>query len=258
MSLLVRRRYSACAATAAAPLLAFVHPTAQVDPSVSLAPYVVVEAHAVVRANCKIGAGAVVGESVIVGQDSSIGSHVTLANCTVGKRAVIHAGARIGQDGFGFLLNEAGGDHAKKPQTLMVEIHDDVEIGYDFNPSRRLMCSSANCTIDRGSWRNTIIGAGTKMDNLIQIGHNVHVGRGCIFCAQTGIAGSTTIGNHVVIGGQVGVAQHLTIGDNVRIAAKSGVMHNIPAQSTFGGVPAVPIMQYRRAAAFLRDAGLKK
>ncbi|OQR99555.1 UDP-3-O-,3-hydroxymyristoyl glucosamine N-acyltransferase [Thraustotheca clavata] len=216
-----------------------VHPSAKVHASAVLAPFAVVEANAVIEANCRVGAGSVVGEGVLVHEDTIIGSNVTLLNCQIGKRNVIHGGVRIGQDGFGFQL-DASGSHAKKPQQLRVEIHDDVEIG-------------ANTTIDRGSWRHTVIGKGCKLDNLIQIGHNVHIGPGCVFAAQTGIAGSTTIGKNVHIGGQVGIAQHLTIGDNVRIAAKSGVMHDLSSNSTFGGLPAVPIMEYRRQLTHLRQ-----
>ncbi|ETW08906.1 UDP-3-O-[3-hydroxymyristoyl] glucosamine N-acyltransferase, variant [Aphanomyces invadans] len=168
---MLRRLYSTAVAQV------FVHPSAKVDASATLSPFAVVEANAIVHANCKVGCGTVVGEGVVVGPDSHIGSHVTLANCTVGKRTVIHTGTRIGQDGFGFMLNDTG-DHGKKPQELAVEIHDDVEIG-------------ANCTIDRGSWRNTVVGSGTKMDNLIQIGHNVQIGQGCVLAAQTGIGGAS-------------------------------------------------------------------
>ncbi|ETV89040.1 UDP-3-O-[3-hydroxymyristoyl] glucosamine N-acyltransferase, variant 2 [Aphanomyces astaci] len=180
----MRRRFSKAVAQV------FVHPSAKVDASATLSPFAVVEANAIIHANCIVGPGTVVGERVVLGENSNIGSHVTLTNCIVGKRTVIHAGARIGQDGFGFLLNDTG-EHAKKPQTLLVEIHDDVEIGshsillQGFAHAKR----RANTTIDRGSWRNTIIGVGTKMDNLIQIGHNVHIGQGCVLAAQTGIAG---------------------------------------------------------------------
>ncbi|OQR91764.1 UDP-3-O- 3-hydroxymyristoyl glucosamine N-acyltransferase [Achlya hypogyna] len=220
-----------------------VHPTAKVHATAVLSPFTVVEANAVIEANCHIGAGAVVGKGVVIDADTTIGTNATLLNCHIGKRNVIHAGVRIGQDGFGFQL-DASGNHAKKPQELRVEIHDDVEIG-------------ANCTIDRGSWRHTVIGKGCKLDNLVSAGVRFKIGPGSVFAAQTGIAGSTTIGANVHVGGQVGIAQHLTIGDNVRIAAKSGVMHNLPAHGTFGGVPAVPIMEFRRQMNHLRQAGLK-
>uniref|UniRef100_M4BPV3 UDP-3-O-[3-hydroxymyristoyl] glucosamine N-acyltransferase non-repeat region domain-containing protein n=1 Tax=Hyaloperonospora arabidopsidis (strain Emoy2) TaxID=559515 RepID=M4BPV3_HYAAE len=139
------------------------------------------------------------------------------------------------------MLNDHG-VHEKKLQALSVEVHDCVEIG-------------ANCTIDRGSWRNTVIGKHCKLDNLIQIGHNVQLGTGCVIAAQTGIAGSTTLGNNVYIGGQAGVLQHLNIGDNVRIAAKSGVMNHLEPNATYGGSPAVPIMEYRRQMIQLKRLG---
>ncbi|EQC40835.1 UDP-3-O-[3-hydroxymyristoyl] glucosamine N-acyltransferase [Saprolegnia diclina VS20] len=222
-----------------------IHPTAKVHVTAVLAPFTVVGAHAVIEANCSIGPGTVVGDNVVVESDTTIGASATLLNCNIGKRNVIHGGVRIGQDGFGFELDATGaGHHTKKPQELRVEIHDDVEIG-------------ANCTIDRGSWRNTIIGRGCKLDNLIQIAHNVQIGPGSVFAAQVGIAGSTTIGKNVVAGGQVGIAQHLTIGDNVRIAGKSGVMHNLSGNAAYGGVPAVPIMEFRRQMSHIRDMGRK-
>ncbi|GLE11764.1 hypothetical protein PINS_up024403 [Pythium insidiosum] len=148
---------------------------------------------------CRIEPFVSIGEGVEIGDDTTIASHVTLQNCRIGSRVVLHPGVRVGQDGFGFHLAPSG-EHAKKPQELLVEIHDDAEIG-------------ANCAIDRGSWRNTVIGRGCKLDNLVQIGHNVQLGAGCVIAAQSGIAGSTTLGKNVHMGGQVGIAQHLQIGD---------------------------------------------
>ncbi|KAG7386639.1 hypothetical protein PHYPSEUDO_015423 [Phytophthora pseudosyringae] len=206
-------------------------------------PNTVIHPSAKIGEGCSIGAFTTVGEGVVIGDDSAVGANVTLQNCTIGSKVVVHPGVRIGQDGFGFML-DVSGEHAKKPQELRVEIHDHVEIG-------------ANCAIDRGSWRNTVIGKGCKLDNLIQIGHNVQLGTGCVIAAQTGIAGSTTLSNNVHIGGQVGVAQHLKIGDNVRIAAKSGVMNHLESNATYGGSPAVPIMEYRRQMAHLRRLGKK-
>lgn len=143
----------------------------------------------------------------------------------------------ICQDGFGFQPDERG--HAKKPQELRVVIGDDVEIG-------------ANTTIDRGSWRNTEIKSGCKLDNLIQIGHNVILGKGCLIAAQTGVAGSTTVGDFVMIGGQVGIAQHLTVGNRVKIAAKSGVINDLKENLTYGGYPAVEIKDFHRQTLMLR------
>ncbi|TDH69332.1 hypothetical protein CCR75_002862 [Bremia lactucae] len=188
-----------------------------------------------IGSGCHIGALSYIGEDVIIGDNTVISANVTLQNVTIGNNVVVHPGARIGQDGFGFMLH-SNGEHAKKPQQLRVEVHDYVEIG----------------------WRDTVIGQNCKLDNLIQIGHNVQLGTGCVIAAQTGIAGSTMLGNNVHIGGQVGVAQHLQIGDNVRIAAKSGVMHHLESNATYGGSPAVPIMEYRRQMAFFRQQGHKK
>ena len=122
---------------------------------------------------------------------------------------------------------------------MRVEIGNDVEIG-------------SNTTIDRGSWRNTVIKSNTKLDNLIQVGHNVIIGKGCLICAQSGIAGSTTIGDGVLIGGQVGIAQHLKIGDHVKIAAKSGVMHDLEPGKSYGGYPAVEVYTFHRQTLFLK------
>ncbi|KAJ0410576.1 hypothetical protein ATCC90586_007409 [Pythium insidiosum] len=206
-------------------------------------PFVYVHPSAKIGARCRIEPFVSIGEDVEIGDDTAIASHVTLQNCRIGSRVVLHPGVRVGQDGFGFQLASSG-EHSKKPQELLVEIHDDAEIG-------------ANCTIDRGSWRNTVIGRGCKLDNLVQIGHNVQLGAGCVIAAQSGIAGSTTLGKNVHMGGQVGIAQHLQIGDNVRIAAKSGVMSNLESNKTYGGTPAVPIMEYRRRMVFLREIGKK-
>jgi UDP-3-O-[3-hydroxymyristoyl] glucosamine N-acyltransferase len=151
------------------------------------------------------------------------------------------------QDGFGFVVDKEVGsaNHVKKPQELRATIGDDVEIG-------------ANTTIDRGSWRNTAIHSGCKLDNLIQIGHNVVLGKGCLMAAQSGIAGSTTVGEKVMIGGQVGIAQHLSIGDNVRIAAKSGVMNDLARNCTYGGYPATEILNFHRQTLFLRNQSGKE
>ena len=172
-------------------------------------------------ANTVIHRSAVVSNDVVLGEDCVIGANAVIQNAVLGDRVVVHPGACIGQDGFGFHIGEENQGHAKKPQSLLVIIGSDVEIG-------------ANCTIDRGSWRHTEIGQGTKIDNLVQVGHNVKIGSHCLVAAQTGIAGSTVIGDRCLIGGQVGIAQHLSIGSGVQIAAKSGVMSDLEAHKKYG------------------------
>jgi len=216
--------------------------TARVDPSARVGAGCRIEAGAVVGANadigdrCRIGAYAVIGDGVVLGDGSSVGPGASLVCCLVGQGAVIHAGARIGQDGFGFAPRAEG--HLKVPQLGRVIIEDDVEIG-------------ANTTIDRGAGPDTVIGAGSKIDNLVQIGHNVRIGRGCIVVAQVGISGSTTIGDFVMMGGQVGLSGHLTIGDGARVGAQSGVMRDVEPGETVFGYPAMRAKQYWRQIAAL-------
>lgn len=206
-----------------------VHPTAVVDPTARL------DADACVEALCVIGPGAVIGRGVWigphcvigagvpVGADSRLVSQVTLyPGAEVGARVLLHAGVRIGSDGFGFVFRD--GAHQKIPHVGRCVIGDDVEIG-------------ANSTIDRGSIDATEIGAGTKIDNLVHVGHNVRVGRLCLFAAGVGIAGSSRIEDGVMLAGQVGVAGHLTIGARAIITAQSGVLKSVPAGETWGGFP---------------------
>jgi UDP-3-O-[3-hydroxymyristoyl] glucosamine N-acyltransferase len=185
-----------------------------------------------------IGPSAVLGPDVRIGRDCAIGANTTIVHALIGDRVIIHPGCAIGQDGFGFARGPRGAH--KIPQLGRVIIQDDVEIG-------------ANSTIDRGAIRDTVIGEGTKIDNLVQIAHNVSIGRHCLLAALVGISGSATLEDGVIMGGQVGVADHLTIGTGVMIAAQSGVMHNIPAGERWGGSPARPGRQWLREVATLEQ-----
>ncbi|HVI53021.1 MAG TPA: UDP-3-O-(3-hydroxymyristoyl)glucosamine N-acyltransferase [Candidatus Sulfotelmatobacter sp.] len=224
-------------------------PTAFVDPSAVLAEGVQVDPGAYVGANAEIGAGcrigpnAVVGEGVVLGQNCVIGACASVSHAVLGNRVNIYPGARVGQDGFGFAMGPMG--HLKVPQLGRVVIYDDVEIG-------------ANATIDRGAGPDTVIGAGSKIDNLVQIGHNVQLGRGCVIVAQVGISGSTKMDDFVAAGGQAGITGHLHIGAGARIAAQSGVMRDIEAGGTVGGSPAVPMTDWLRQSAVLGQMARKK
>jgi UDP-3-O-[3-hydroxymyristoyl] glucosamine N-acyltransferase len=205
---------------------AHVHPTARLGPGVSVGPFAVVGEGTEIGANCALHAGAVVGRYCKLGQDVTLHPHAVLYDdCVIGNRVTIHANAVIGADGFGYRTQE--GRHVKVPQLGWVEIEDDVEIG---------ACS----TVDRGTFGATRIGSGTKLDNLVMIGHNCQIGRHNLLCSQVGIAGSSSTGDYVVMAGQVGVADHVNIGDRVTILAKSGVPGNIPSDSQVLGYPATP------------------
>ena len=213
---------------------AAIHPDARLEAGVVVDPGAVIGPRASVGSGTTIGANAVIGADVRIGRDSSIGAGAAVLNALVGDRVILHPGARIGQDGFGFAMGPKG--HLKVPQIGRVIIQNDVEVG-------------ANSTVDRGAIRDTIIGEGTKIDNLVQIGHNVTIGRHCVIVAQVGISGSTEIGDYVVIGGQVGVAGHLKIGTGAQIAGQSGVMRDIPPGERQAGWPAMPAREwYRRLA----------
>lgn len=186
--------------------------------------FVTVEAEAEIGAGTKIGPNVTIGAGSRIGRDCRIGAQVVLAPGTVlGDRVVIHAGTIIGADGYGFYQKD--GRHHKIPQVGIVRIEDDVEIG-------------ANVTIDRATLGETVIGTGTKIDNLVQIGHNVRIGKHCLLISQVGIAGSSELGDYVTLAGQVGVAGHLKIGDRVLAAGKSGITKDIPADSKISGFPA--------------------
>jgi len=218
-----------------------IHPTARIEDGVTIEPGAVIGAGAEIGRGTRVAANAVIGSRVTVGRNCFIGPGSRLIHCLIGDRVIIHPGARLGQDGFGFA--RGGRRWLKTPQLGRVIVQDDVEIG-------------ANSTIDRGATRDTIIGEGSKIDNLVQIGHNVVLGRFCVIAAQTGIAGSSEIGDFVLLGGQSAIAGHLRIGAGAAIAAKSGVMRDIPAGARVGGAPARPIRRFLRAAALIdRMAG---
>jgi len=216
---------------------AFVHPTARMEDGVTIDPGAVVGPGAQIGTGTVIGPGAVIGPNVRIGRACVIGPSATITHALLGDRVVLHPGVRIGQDGFGYL---AGRNHQKIPQVGRVIIQDDVEIG-------------ANTTIDRGGIRDTVIGEGSKIDNLVQIGHNVQIGRHCILVSLTGVSGSCTIGDYAVLGGQVGLSDHVTVGEGAQIAAQSGVMEPVPPGARWGGAPAIPIRDYFRATAAFRE-----
>ena len=217
------------------------HPTAvlgrnvQLGREVSIGPHAVIGDEVVIGPETVIGAGAQIGRGAVLGEGVRLYPNVVLYDgVQVGDGSIIHGGAVIGSDGFGFVTTDEG--HTKMPQVGAIVIGNQVEIG-------------ANSTIDRGTIGNTVIGDGTKIDNLVHIAHNVKVGRGCLFAGEVGIAGSTTIGDFVTLAGQVGVVDHVTIGDRVVVASKSAVMQSVPAGQFVAGVPAGDRRQWLRQTA---------
>lgn len=262
-ALLVGRRYAELAAVqlvvadparALAELLDFcypeprprpgVHATAvlgagvEIDGSAHVGPFAVIGAGSRVGARAVVHAHVVIGEACEIGADAVLQPHVVLyRRVRVGAGTVVHAGAVLGADGFGYASHEGG--HTKIPQVGDVDIGREVEIG-------------ALSAVDRALLGSTRVGDGTKVDNLVQVGHNVRIGRGAILCGQAGIAGSARLGDGVVLGGQAGVAGHLTVGDGVRVASKSAVYETVAAGETMAGIPAVPIAGWRRQQALVR------
>lgn len=211
---------------------AIVPASAAVDPTAHVGPYCVLGENVRVGPRSVLQAGVYLGASSQVGEEVNLFPNVTIYSRTeIGDRVRIHSGSVIGADGFGYVPD--GGMHRKIPQIGNVIIREDVEIG-------------ANVTVDRGALGPTIIGKGTKIDNLVQIGHNVTFGEHCLVVSQAGIAGSTKLGSYVVLGGQVGLAGHLKIGDRVTVAAQSGVMHDIPDGQKWIWTPAQPDRQAKR------------
>ncbi|HUQ88638.1 MAG TPA: UDP-3-O-(3-hydroxymyristoyl)glucosamine N-acyltransferase [Vicinamibacterales bacterium] len=227
------------------PPAAGVHSLSSVAADATVDPSATVSAFAVIGSGAKIGARTIVHPHVVIGDGTTIGpdcilhGHVSIRErCTIGARVIIQNGAVIGSDGYGF-AQRADGSHEKIPQTAPVVIEDDVEIG-------------ANTTIDRPAVGETRIKAGTKIDNLVQIGHGVVLGKNVLLAAQVGIAGSTVLGDNVVFGGQVGVSGHLTIGDRARAVGQSGITNSVEADAFVSGYPAIDNSEWRRSAAVFR------
>jgi UDP-3-O-[3-hydroxymyristoyl] glucosamine N-acyltransferase len=218
-----------------------VHPTAvveegaEVGEGASVGPYAVIGAGSRIGPRARIGAHVVVGRGCEVGADTVLHAHVTLYDgVTTGERCVVHSGARLGADGFGFVFE--GGQHRKVPQVGGCRLGDDVEIG-------------ANSTVDRGSIGDTVVGRGTKIDNLVHVGHNCRLGQHVIVVAQVGVSGSTRVGDGAVLAGQAGIGGHLTIGAGARVGAQAGVTADVPAGQTVSGYPARPHREALRVQA---------
>jgi len=228
-----------------------ISPKAMISEGAIIEDGAIIEAGAVIGVGASIGRGTIIGPNAVVGagcsigRDGYVGPNASLQYAIVGDRVIIHPGAQIGQDGFGFLLGPNGFE--KNPQIGRVIIQDDVEIG-------------ANTSVDRGALSDTIIGEGTKIDNLVQIGHNVHIGRRCVIAGHCGLSGSVTLGEYVMLGGQVGIADHIKVGDRAQLAASSGVMDDVPAGERWAGSPAKPMRQAFREIAALRSLvdGMRK
>jgi UDP-3-O-[3-hydroxymyristoyl] glucosamine N-acyltransferase len=216
---------------------AVVAASAHIDPTAEVGPLAVIGENVTIGPRGRIGALVVIGDSVAIGRDVRIGPHASVSHALIGDRVYIYPGARIGQEGFGFAVTSDG--FHTVPQLGRVVIEDDVEIG-------------ANTTVDRGALEDTVIGAGTRIDNLVQIAHNVRIGRACIIVSHVGISGSTVLEDQVVLAGQAGVAGHLRIGTGARIGAQAGVMHDVPPRSEFVGSPAQPARNFFKEVAILR------
>jgi len=220
---------------------AVIHPDALIGEGTEIGPMAVIEAGAQIGRDCMIGPFALVGAEVVVGDGCTLHNHCSVHHAVLGKGVVLHAGARIGQEGFGFAM-DAQGRFVTAPQLGSVILGDGVEVG-------------ANSCVDRGSLGDTVLGPGTRLDNLVQVGHNVRTGRGCVLVAQVGISGSTNLGDYVSLGGQAGVSGHLHIGSKARIAAQAGVIKNVPPGFEMMGSPATPKLDAMRATLALQRLG---
>jgi UDP-3-O-[3-hydroxymyristoyl] glucosamine N-acyltransferase len=218
---------------------AVVHESAQIGAQVTICPHAVIDENVIIGSHTFICAGVYIGPDSVIGEECIIHAHVVIREqCAIGNRVVIQPGAVIGSCGFGYTTDKQG-KHTKLNQVGNVIIEDDVEIG-------------ANTTIDRARFKSTIVEQGSKIDNLVQLGHAAHIGSHNIIVAQTGIAGSTSTGKHVVLAGHVAVAGHLHLEDGVMVAGKSGVTKSL-STGKYGGFPAVPLNEYNRNAVFLRN-----
>lgn len=218
--------------------LASIAASAKIGSGVRIAPFASIGENSVIGERVTIFEGSVVGAGAVVGDDTTINSNVSIYHrCTIGKRCILHAGVVVGSDGFGFA--SSGGVHHKIPQIGTVRIEDDVEIG-------------AGTTIDRAALGETVIGAGTKIDNLVQIGHNVKIGKRCLIVSQVGISGSTEIGDDCVFGGQAGTYGHIRIGSRVMLSARGVLTKDWAGPATLGGYPAEPLREHMKTEALLR------
>lgn len=220
-----------------------VHPSAQIDPTAIIEPGAIVGAGAEVGAGTVISGTAFIGENCAIGCECYIGPGASIIFSLIGDRVLIHPGVRLGQDGFGFAMGLPS--HEKIPQLGRVIVQDDVEIG-------------ANSAVDRGASPDTVIGAGTKIDNLVQIGHNAHIGAGCILVAQGGISGSTHIEDYVAMGARATAIGHITIGSGAQIAARSSVVKDVEPGARMGGTPAKPVVQWKRELVAIAKLGRPK
>ncbi len=220
---------------------AFVAPTAKIGKNVAIQPFAIVEAGAEIGDGCVLYPHAYVGKRVKMGENCTLYPNTTIReDCVLGNRVILQAGAVIGGDGFGYITQN--GKHTKVLQTGNVVLQDDVEIG-------------CNTCIDRATVDSTIVGKGTKIDNLVHLGHNDVLGENCLVVAHVGISGSVTVGNNVTFGGQVGTVGHITIGDNCIFGGRTGITNNVPSGSVMGGFPAMPMKEWLRQEANARKVG---
>ena len=225
------------------PTGAYCHPTAKLEDNVSLAPGAIIGPAVEIGTGTRIGPGAAIASGSTIGRNCDIGSNASIQCAHIGDHVILGPGVQIGHDGFGYTAGPRGLE--KVPQLGRVIIQNNVEIG-------------ANSCVDRGSLDDTVIGEGTKIDNMVQIAHNVQIGRHCALAAHVGISGSVTIGDGVMLGGRAGIADHIKVGDGAMIAAASGVMTDVPAGARYGGAPAKAIREYFREIATLRALAAKE